>query len=142
MVKYQDLFNRVLFFSLFILATLSFIVTIQGDNAAPQPLGADPRVGKLLSELGTTSNTSENTSKTQYGNFINEQPQTGFGSIVLFGIVAVAKSVSTIITTLFIVIIQLPLIILGIDQTIINIITTWMLISIAIGLWLLVKLGG
>ena len=142
MVKFQDLFNRYLFFGLFILASLSFIITIQGDNDAAQPLGADPRISGVLDDLGGNISAANDTSQTQYINFINEQPKLGFGSIVLFGIVAVGKTTGTIVSNFFTIIITLPLVILGIDQNIINVLMIWASISVVVALWLLYKLGG
>ncbi len=142
MAKFQDMFNRYLFFGLFILAAISFVITIQGENGAPQPLGADPLISNVLNNLASNISSAENISKTQYGLFNDEQPKTGFGSIVLFGIVAVGKTTGTIISGFFTIILQLPLVVLGIDSSILNILITWASISIVIALWLLYKLGG
>ncbi len=142
MAKFQDIFNKYLFFGLFILAMTSFIIIVQGDNGAPQPMGADSRVDLLYDNLTKAINDSERESKTQYGVFNDEQPKTGFGSIVLFGIVAVGKTTGSIISNFFGIIIKLPLAILQIDLTIMSVFMTWAAISIVLALWLLYKLGG
>lgn len=142
MATFKDTFNKYLFFGLIVLAMMSYIIVIQGDNDAPQPLGADPRINITYSNLRGNISDAQNTSQTQYGLFNDEKPERSFGSIVLFGIVAVGKTSGTIISNFFTIILKLPLVVLGIDPSIISILTTWAVITIVIGLWLLYKLGG
>lgn len=142
MANFQRLFNQYLFFGLFILAAMSFIIVIQGDNEAAQSFGADSKINLVYSNLTQSINSSENDSRSQYEIFMNEQPKAGAFSIVIFGIVAVGRTTGQIISNFFTIIIELPLVILQIPVSIFSILVIWTSISVVIALWLLYKFGG
>lgn len=142
MVKFQDLFGNFLFLALFILAGLSFIVVTQSDNSASDPISNNAIFDEATGNLSSTLGSLESKSGIQYDQFTGEQPKTGFGSIVLFGIVSFGKTFGNIAMTTLTVIIKLPLMVLGLPQTLVSSIITWAIIVLIISGWLLYKLGG
>lgn len=142
MANFEGLTAKFIVSALLLVSIFSFIVITQRDNSAPDPIENNKifnqSMGLLVGKIdnGTASATEK------YGVFNSEEPQTGFGSIVLFGIVSVGKAFSQIMTGLFTAAVKLPLAVLGIPANIYNLITTWLIIVIIIGAWLLYKLGG
>lgn len=142
MAKFEEIFRNFAFLSLLILALISLIVIVQNQNDAPQPLGENALINSTYGNLNDTIGSLEGTSSTQYDTFNKEKPNPGFLSIVLFGIVTVGKTFGSIVFTVFTLVIKIPLIVLGIDQTIVSMIVSFLTISVIIGLWLIYKFGG
>ncbi len=142
MGKFENIFENMVFGGLLILALFSVIIIVQGDNSAEQPLSENELVGGTYGSLNNTISSLEGTSSTQYGLFSTETPNPSFGSIVLFRIVSVGKTFGNAIFALFILAIRLPLLVLGIPQTIASMIISFLTISVIIGLWIIYKFGG
>lgn len=142
MASFGNIFNNFLFLGLFVLGMFSIVILVQGDNNAAQPLGENALFNISYNQLRGNISEFESSSQTQYARFTDEDPKLGFGSIVLFGIVSAGKTFGTVTFQTFFIILQLPLIILGIDPSIVSVILIWLIISIIIGLWILYKLGG
>lgn len=142
MVKFLDIFGNFLFLALFITAGLSIVIVTQSDNDALQPISDNDLFNEASGNISATLSSLEDVSGLQYDQFTSEQPKAGFGSIVLFGIVSSGKTFGTVILGTFTVIIKLPLAVLGLPQTLISAIITWIIITLIISTWLLYKLGG
>lgn len=142
MVSFQELFGNFLWLGLFILAGFTFIIFVQDANNAAQPILENPLFNESFEDLTSTLSGLEDTSGIQYSQFIGEEPKVGFGSIVLFGIVSAGKTFGNVIIGMFTILIKLPLVVIGIPQTLFSVIITWIIISLIIGAWVLYKLGG
>lgn len=142
MSKFTDLFGNFLFLAVFISAGLAFIVAVQLDNAAIQPMSENELFNDSAGGISSTLSSLEDTSGLQYDEFTGEQPKAGFGSIVLFGIVSAGKTFGTVVLGTFTVLIKLPLAVLGLPQTLISVLITWIIVTLIVSTWLLYKLGG
>lgn len=142
MARFEDIFGSFAFLGLMVLALFSIILIVQGDNEAPDPLADNELISGTYGSLNTTISGLEGTSATQYGLFSKETPKPGFGAIVMFTIVSIGKTFSTIIFTIFTLIIKVPLIVLGIEQTIVAMIISFLTIIVVIALWVVYKFGG
>lgn len=142
MAKFEDIFGTFAFLGLIVLALFSVIITVQRDNEAEQPLIDNELISSTYGSLNETMGSLEGTSSTQYSLFSKETPKPGFGAIVMFTIVSIGKTFGTIIFTFFTLIIKVPLIVLGIEQTIVAMIMSFLTISVVIALWVVYKFGG
>jgi len=142
MAKFEDIFGNFVMVGLMVLALFSLIIIVQIDNDAAQPLSDSELFNSTYGSLNETIGSLEGTSATQYNLFSKETPTPGFGSIVLFTIVSVSKTFGNMIFTLFILLIKVPLIVLGIDSTIVSMIISFLTISVVIALWIIYKFGG
>ncbi len=142
MAKFEDIFGNFVMVSLMILALFSVIIIIQNDNNAPQPLVEDELFNSTYGSLNETIGSLEGSSSTQYNIFSKDSPKPGFGAIVMFTIVNVGKTFGNLIFVMFTLIIKLPLIVLGIDQTIVSMIISFLTITVVIALWIVYKFGG
>lgn len=139
---FQKTFYSFLFLALVVVGLLSFSFTLQEDNDAANPLSNHSLFNDTATSLKESISSSETSSKTQQTNFNEENPRSGFGSIVLFGIVSAGKTFTTMIYSFFTLIIKIPMIVLGIDSVIVSALVTIMAITIIIGVWIVYKLGG
>lgn len=142
MANFQDMFGNFLWLGLFILAGFTFMILVQNANNATQPIIEDPLFNESFEDLTSSLSGLEDTSGVQYSQFIGEEPKTGFGSIVLFGIVSAGKTFGNVVIGMFTILIKLPLVVIGIPQTLFSVIITWIIISLIIAAWILYKLGG
>ena len=141
-MKFEDIFGTFAFLGLMVLALFSVIIIVQEDNEASQPLSDNELISETYGNLSGTIGSLERVSGTQYSLFSKEKPTPGFGAIVMYTIVSIGKTFGTIIFTFFTLIIKVPLIVLGIEQTIISMIMSFLTISVVIALWIVYKFGG
>lgn len=142
MAKFVDISGKFIVASLVIISLFSFLIIIQSDNSAEDPLIEDPLFNESLQLLLDEIAVSTQDAEEKYGVFNEEEPKPGFGSIVLFGVVSVGKTFSSIVFGFFGAIIKLPLVILGVSETVYSLVLTWLIIGIIVALWLFYKLGG
>lgn len=141
-ISFQDTFYNFMFLALCVLALFSFIFVLQRDNNAPQPISNNTLFSETATNLGSTLNNSESSSKIQQNIFNAEKPQQGFGSIVLFGIVSAGKTFTNMIYSFFDLILRIPMVVLGIDSKIVSAFITILVVTLIIGIWIVYKLGG
>ena len=142
MAKFEEIFGTFAFLGLMVLAIFSVIVIVQSDNEAEQPLIENELISGTYGSLNNTIGSLEGTSATQYDLFSKEKPAPAFGSIVLFTIVSIGKTFGNMIFAVFILVIKVPLIVLGISQTIVAMVISFLTISVVIALWVVYKFGG
>ncbi len=141
MAQFEVTFNNFLWLGLFVVAFFSFAIIIQEDNNAPQKFGDDPLVNMSFQNLRQNITTYQNDSEIQYSLFNDEKPRQTLTSIVLFTIISSGKTFGSIIIQTFFILIKFPLLLFGIDPTIISILVTWLSILLIIGLWALYVRG-
>lgn len=140
--SFENITIKFILAAMLLISVFSFIIITQSDNEAVDPIGNNPVFNETMGNLVNKIDNGTSSAQEKYDAFSSEEPQTGFGSIVLFGIVSVGKAFSQIIFGFFGAIIKLPLIILGIPASIYNLIFMWLVIIVIIAAWLLYKLGG
>jgi hypothetical protein len=118
------------------------IVLTQEENDSQVKIIDEEVFNNSFNRLVLTIDNSTEKSQEKYDVFLSEEPKTGFGSLVLFGIVSVGRTFSNIVFGTLSVIISLPLSILGIPAIVINPIIGWLIIAVIVAVWLLYKLGG
>ena len=142
MVKFEDMFGKFAMISLMALALFSIVVIVQKDNLASQPLIEDELFNSTIGGLNNTLGSLGSTSSSKYGLFSEEKPVLGFGAIVLFTIVNVVKTFGDIIFIVFTLVIKIPLIVLGVESTIISMLVSFLTISVIVAMWVVYKFGG
>ncbi len=142
MAKFEEIFGTFALLGLMVLALFSVIISVQGNNDAPQPLADNELISGTYKSLNDTIGSLEGTSATQYDLFSKEKPTPGFGAIVMFTIVSIGKTFGNMIFAVFILIIKVPLVVLGISQTIVSMIISFLTITVVISLWIVYKFGG
>lgn len=141
MATFQDTFKNFLFIGLMVFCILAFIIAVQSDNKVTDPIIDDPLIASTYSNLGTDLGELRNQSQAQKTLFESETPTAGFGSILLFSVLSAGKVFNGMIIGTFNILIQLPVVILGVDPIVLSILGTLLIITIILGLWAIYKLG-
>ncbi len=142
MSRFQELVLNFSIVAIMVLSLFSFFIIVQEQNDAVDPLKNNAVFSDSFEQLIGTIENNTRDAEEKYGVFNDEDPKAGVGSIVLFGIVSVGKTFSSIIFGTFIAVIRLPLVILGIAPSVYNLILVILIISVIVSVWLLYKLGG
>lgn len=142
MGNFEITIGKFILSALLLVSIFSFIIITQANNNVAQPLIQNEIFNDSFNTLNLRINSSTTSSAEQYTVFNSEEPQPSLFSIVLFSIVSVGKTFSSMIFGLFSAIIKMPLVVLGIPSGVFNLLITWLTITIIIGVWLLYKLGG
>lgn len=136
------LFIKFMFIAIVMFSIFGLIVSTQNDNDVAIKLTDNTlmnvTIGNLTEDLGALRDKSQE----QKTLFEDENPTSGFGTILLFSIVSVGKTFNSMIVGIFNVLITLPVSFLGLDPAIIGIITALLLLTIILGAWRVYKLGG
>lgn len=142
MGQFENIFGNSVMIGIMVLALFSVIFIVQKDNLASQPLVEDELFNSTFGSLNETLANLEGTSSSKYALFSEEQPAPAFGAIVLFTIVNIVKTFGDIIFVVFTLVIKIPLIVLGVDPTIISMLISFLTITIIIAMWIIYKFGG
>ncbi len=142
MGDFKQLFGKFMMAALIILPLLTLIVVLQADNNSPERIQDNNVFNQSFGSLVTTIDNATTQAGEKYDVFNQEIPQTGFGSILLFGIVSVTKTFSNVVFSFFISLIKLPLLVFGVPASIFNLLITWLTIFLVVVVWQLIKLGG
>ncbi len=142
MVEFGDLVGKLTFSIIVIFAVMMFVVQLQESNDAVSKIDNNSIFNNSLTEMSTQIDTATSEAGEKYDVFNEETPQPGFGSIILFGIVSVGKTFSTIVFGFFTVIIKLPLVVFGVPASTFNLLLVWLIIAVIVAVWRLYKLGG
>ena len=142
MAKFYDLFINFMLIGLIILSMFAFGIFFQQDNSVEEPFIDNSLMNETYSQLQTDLGGLRDQSQAQKTLFESENPTSGFGTILLFSIVSTGKVFNSMIIGTFNTLIKLPVVILGLDPVIISVLSTMLILTIIIGLWIVYKLGG
>lgn len=142
MAKFESLFINFMIIGLIILGVLIFSITLQEDNNLSDKFIENKIINNTYSGLRTDLTGLSDQSQTQKSLFESENPTAGFGTILLFSIVSAGKVFNGMIIALFNTLIKLPVVFLGLDDAIVSVLSTILILTIIIGLWAIYKLGG
>lgn len=127
--------------SLFVFASISFIVSFQSENNADSSILENELINRTFSSLGSDISGQELSSNSSKNAFESEIPAPGFGSLIIFAIVGVAQTFTGIITTTYNVIIVLPISLLGVPQQVAQILGSILMVSLLLLAWRLYRVG-
>jgi len=142
MAKFYELFVNFMLIGLVILSLFAFGSFFQSDNNIENQFMENSLMNDTYGQLRTDLGGLRDQSQAQKTLFESENPTSGFGTILLFSIVSTGKVFNGMIIGTFNTIIKLPVVFLGIDPIIVSILSTMLILTIIIGLWVVYKLGG
>ena len=142
MAKFTDIFFSFMLVGLVVLSMFAFTSFFQEDNNVENPFIENTLMNDTYGSLQTDLGDLRDQSQTQKTLFESENPTSGFGTILLFSIVSTGKVFNGMIIGVFNTLIKLPVVILGLDPIIVSVLSTMLILSIIIGLWVVYKLGG
>jgi len=142
MAKFYELFTNFMLIGLVVLSMFAFSVFFQEENNVEDPFIENTLMNNTYHSLYTNLNSLRDESQAQKTLFESENPTGGFGTILLFSIVSSGKVFNGMVVGIFNTLIKLPVVILGIDPVVVSVLSTLLILTIIIGLWIIYKLGG
>lgn len=142
MGEFNKILGKFFLIALMSVALFSVIVFTQEENSVNGKMIDEEAFNSSFNKILLTVDDSTEKSQEKYDVFLSEEPKAGFGSLVLFGIVSVGRTFSNIVFGTLSAVISLPLTILGIPASTLNLIIAWLIIVVIVAVWLLYKLGG
>ncbi len=142
MAKFYELFVNFMLVGLVVLSLFAFSVFFQQENNVEDPFIQNTLMNNTYNNLYDSLNNLREESQAQKTLFESENPTGGFGTILLFSIVSSGKVFNGMVVGVFNTLIKLPVVILGIDPVIVSVLSTILIITIIVGLWIIYKLGG
>lgn len=140
MVNFQDLFKNFMLVGLVVFGIFAFVIIIQADNNVSDKFVNNVLINETYTNLESDLSGFQEQSQAQKILFESEQPSLGFGTLLFYSIISSGKVFNSMIGAVFNSVIKLPVVVLGIDPVIVSVISTLLIISIIIGLWVLFKL--
>lgn len=141
-MNFNELFITFAFIGLIIVGFLGFAINFQQDNNVINGFDNNTLINNSYVDLQDELGSFRDQGQTQKDLFESENPTAGLGTILLFSIVSVGKVFNAMIVGVFNIVIKIPAVIFGIDPIILGVITTLLILSIVVSLWVLYKLGG
>lgn len=141
MVKFGNLFQNFMLIGIVVLALFSYIALTQEENNIEDKFIEDPLINQTYENLKVDLGSMGEESQAQKTLFESENPTGGVGTILLFSIVSVGKIFNGMVIGLFNTLVELPVRVLGLDDSMISIVNTMLILTILLGLWILYKLG-
>lgn len=142
MATFGKTFNNFALLGLIIFGILAFVITLQVDNNASDQLRSNKLINSTYSDLETNLGDMRNQTQNQREIFESESPTVTFGSLILFSVVSSGKVFTSMVVGVFNIIINLPVVLFGVDSVVISVLSAIFLVGIIIALWVLYKLGG
>lgn len=142
MAKFYDLFVNFMLVGLVILSLFAFGSFFQSDNNIDNQFMENSLMNDTYGSLREDLGGLRDQSQAQKTLFESENPTSGFGTILLFSIVSTGKVFNGMVVGVFNTLIKLPVVFLGLDSVIVSVISTILILTIIIGLWIIYKLGG
>ncbi len=142
MVKFLDLFTKFVIMGLVVISMFTFTAFFQSENNIDNKFIDNSLMNETFNSLRTKITGFRDISQDQKNLFESENPTRGFGTILLFSIVSAGKVFNGMLVGIFNILIKLPVVVLGLDPVVVSALSTILILTIIIGLWIVYKLGG
>lgn len=139
---FQETFITFAMIGLFVFSTLAFIISVQTENNAVNKLSDDIYINNSFGNLQNDLNDFRDQAQAQKEVFEKDNPIASFGYLIFYSIISTGKVFTKMTFGLFNSLIDLPVRYLGVDPIVISILSTILIITIIIGLWIIYKVGG
>jgi hypothetical protein len=139
--SFRQVFITFSIIALFVFGAISFIVSFQSENSAGSSILENELINRTYVSLISDISTQETNTNSSKAAFESEIPAPGFGSLIIFAIVGVAQTFTSIITTTYNVLIVLPISLLGVPRQIASILGSILMMSLIFLAWRVFRVG-
>ncbi len=141
-MSFQKIFIAFTLTGLFALAMISFGVQIASENDSDNSILDDPSISKVNASLFRNLTTYQSMSQGQRENFESEIPTTGFGTLIIFGVMSAGKVFTGMVMGVFSSLLAIfSSERIGIDPVVLGILTSLLIFGTIFALWRLYKAG-
>lgn len=142
MANFQELFFSFMLVALIVFGFFAFTIIVQDDNNAQDKLVDNSLINSTYTNLRSDLEGFQTQSQAQKLLFEREQPTLGFGTLLFYSVISAGKVFNGMIGVVFNSVIKLPVVVLGLDPVLVSVISTLLVLSIIVGLWIIYKIGG
>ncbi len=139
--SFREVFITFALIGVFVFAGISFIVVTQRDNGVENTILENDVINRTYSNLETDLSGFSSNASAQKGKFEEENPERGFGSLIIFAIVGIGRKFTGMIIGIYNIIIVLPASLLGIPSIVISVMTAILLVSLVLLAWRVYRVG-
>ena len=141
MASFRETFITFGIISLFVFSMISFVVILQEEEESSSSILENDLINKTFVNLGGNITQQESDSNISKSAFESEIPEKGFGSLIVFSIVGVAQTFTSMITTTYNIIIVLPITVLGVPGQIAKILGSILMMTLIFLAWRVYRVG-
>ena len=134
-MKFKNIFISFALLGIVIYGMMSFIITIQDKNSAPEMITSNPLINQTYASLTASLNDSQNVGNEQNSIFGQIKPTESYGEVEIDSIVAPTKAFKAIVLGIYNVLIKLPSSILGISEIVTGVISAILIMLLILGIW-------
>ena len=135
----QKIFVTFALLGLLIFGIMNFIVTTQVNNDVDNEITEHSLINETYGDLYNELRSSETESETVMGNFTKRSPTEQFGELSVTSIFSPTTKIKSLTIGLWNILIKLPMVVLGVSPIVASVITTVLIFSLIIGIWLMWK---
>lgn len=135
----QKMFVTFAILGLLVYGLMSFIIITQRNNEVEDEITHHDALNDTYGALYDDLSDAQEETETVIGNFTRRSPTEEFGELSVTSIFSPTRKIKTLTLGLWNTLIQLPLIVLKISPVVASIITSILIISLIIGMWLIWK---
>lgn len=125
--------------AVFVFSIMSFIIITQQDNSVNIPVTNNSIIGDTYSDLETSIQNTKDKAETSSNTFEDIAPTQQYGELEVTSIISPTRTAKTILYGFWNILIKLPMSILGVDESIMNLLTSILIIFVVIGIWAIWK---
>ncbi len=141
-ISFREVFVSFALVGIFVLASMSFIIKTQQDNDASETILTNEYINRTYIATNISLSNYRTQTQTQKESFESENPERGFGSLIIFSIVGVGKTFSGMTLGLYNILIFLPASVLNIPPIVIGVLTSILVVSLLLLAWRVYRAGG
>lgn len=142
MANFYNMFMSFALIGLVVTSLLAFGISFQQENEAPSQFAENTLINGSFNEFRNNLIGDGTTSKELRESFEEDRGVLSFGALLLLSVINAGKTFGGMVSAVFNILIELPVVIFGIDPVIVAVLSTMLIISIIIGLWIMYKVGG
>ncbi len=139
--SFRETFVIFALIGVFVFASISFIVKTQTDNSVTRTILEDGIINRTYVDLESNLNSTREQVQTQKDSFESENPERGFGSLIIFSIVGVGKTFAGMTLGVYNIFIVLPSEVLGIPRIVVGVFTAILVVSLILLVWRVYRSG-
>lgn len=140
-MSFREILINFSLIGIFMLAFITFAVQMTDDNSANNTLIQNPLINSTFNKLQSNLSVFQSNAQGQRENYESESPASGFGTLIIFGIIGFAKIFTGMVLGISNILFGAASSVLGIDPIVIGVFVSLLIATLIIYGWRLAKTG-
>ena len=139
--SFRELFIQFSLISLFVFSTIGFVANFQAENGASSSILDNELINSTFGDLADSISEQQDSANSSQEAFDADIPAPGFGSLIIFAIVGVAQTFTSLIAGVWNILIILPLSFLGLPSAVANVLGSILSVTLIFLAWRVYRVG-